>query len=84
MDEVVTPHRAGAHNGEVDLVHVYLSEIGRQPLQERDEEVRRAQAIERGSRAEQELAAGGRRIARLHSRVGITRPVCVCRPVKDS
>ena len=65
MDEVVTPHRAGTHNGEVDLVHVYLSEIGRQPLLDRDEEVRLAQAIERGSRAEQELAAGGRRTRAL-------------------
>jgi RNA polymerase sigma factor (sigma-70 family) len=53
--------RTGAGAGEVDLVGVYLSEIGRQALLDRDDEVRLAQAIERGTRAEQELAAGGGR-----------------------
>ena len=54
-------HRGRAHDGEVDLVRVYLSEIGQQDLLDRDDEVVLAQAIERGLRAEQELAAGGRR-----------------------
>ena len=53
--------RVGAHGGEVDLVRVYLSEIGQQSLLDREEEVRLAQIIERGSRAEQDLTAGGRR-----------------------
>jgi RNA polymerase primary sigma factor len=65
VDEGIAPHRSGPQNGEVDLVHVYLSEIGRQPLLDRAEEVRLAQAIERGSQAEQELAAGGRRTRAL-------------------
>ena len=50
-----------AHGGDVDLVHVYLREIGQKGLLDRDEEVLLAQAIERGTRAEQQLAAGGRR-----------------------
>ena len=54
------PHRVHAHDGEVDLVRVYLSEIGRQGLLDRGEEVRLAQAIETGSLAERQLAAGGR------------------------
>ena len=52
-------HRA-RHDGGVDLVRVYLTEIGQQSLLDRDEEVRLAQAIERGSRAAQLLASGGR------------------------
>jgi RNA polymerase primary sigma factor len=54
------PHQPEAHAGEVDLVRTYLSEIGREGLLDREDEVRLAQAIERGIRAEQELAAGGR------------------------
>jgi RNA polymerase primary sigma factor len=50
-------------DGGVDLVRVYLSEIGQQRLLDRDDEVRLAQAIERGSAAERELADGGRRTA---------------------
>ena len=59
--EAPHPHRAHGHDGQVDLVRVYLSEIGHQDLLDRDDEVRLAQAIERGFRAEQELAAGVRR-----------------------
>ncbi len=71
MDEQISPgvdpppeaphdlHRVPAHNGEVDLVRVYLSEIGHRNLLDRDDEVRLAQAIEDGARAEQQLVAGG-------------------------
>jgi RNA polymerase primary sigma factor len=48
----------GAHGGEVDLVRVYLHEIGRQRLLDRDGEVRLAQLIERGTHAARQLAAG--------------------------
>ncbi|HWI04913.1 MAG TPA: sigma factor, partial [Acidimicrobiales bacterium] len=56
------PHlRSRSDGGEVDLVRVYLTEIGHQSLLDRDDEVRLAQAIERGAGAERLLAAGGRR-----------------------
>ena len=60
-EAVHQPHRVRAHNGEIDLVRVYLSEIGQQGLLDREDEVLLAQAIERGSQAAQQLAAGGRR-----------------------
>jgi RNA polymerase primary sigma factor len=47
----------GAHGGEVDLVRVYLHEIGRHRLLDREEEVRLAQAIEGGTQAARQLAA---------------------------
>jgi RNA polymerase primary sigma factor len=53
--------RVRTHDGEVDLVRVYLSEIGQQRLLDRGDEARLAQAIERGSAAERELAAEGRK-----------------------
>ena len=54
-------HRARPHAGQVDLVRMYLSEIGQQGLLDRDDEARLAQAIERGAQAGRQLAAGGRR-----------------------
>lgn len=57
MDEG-SARSTGTHGGEVDLVRVYLHEIGQQRLLDRDEEVRLAQAIERGTHAKQQLAAG--------------------------
>jgi RNA polymerase sigma factor (sigma-70 family) len=51
-----------ANSDEVDLVRVYLTEIGQRELIDRDEEVRLAQTIERGARAERLLAAGGQRL----------------------
>jgi RNA polymerase primary sigma factor len=50
----------GTHTRDVDLVRLYLNEIGQQRLLDRDEEVALAQAIERGIQAEHQLAAGSR------------------------
>ena len=56
-------HRAHERGAEVDLVRMYLGEIGQQGLLDREGEVRLAQAIERGVRAERQLAAS-RRLSR--------------------
>jgi len=45
-------------SGEQDLVRVYLDGIGRHPLLTKDDEMRLAQAIEAGRKAERVLASG--------------------------
>jgi RNA polymerase sigma factor (sigma-70 family) len=65
------PSSSGANAGDVDLVRVYLSEIGHQELIDRDEEVRLAQTIERGARAERVLAAGDRMTRAEHQRLNL-------------
>ena len=47
--------KARVERGEEDLIHLYLSDIGRYPLLTKDDEVRLAQAIEAGVKAREDL-----------------------------
>jgi RNA polymerase sigma factor (sigma-70 family) len=47
--------KARVERGEEDLIHLYLSDIGRYPLLTKDDEVRLAQAIEAGVEAREDL-----------------------------
>lgn len=52
-----TGQRQGCGEGQLDLLGLYLDEMGEHRLLGRDDEVRLAQAIESGRRARQELGA---------------------------
>ena len=67
--------------GDVDLLRLYLDELGSYPLIDRSEEVRLAQAIEAGERAREELDRG--RSLRPRRRAELRRVVAEGRAARE-